>query len=524
MTKRLNLGPPPNSPPPRTAQDPPTAAVPPDAPNPDVETATPESARPGVLTWIGNWFQGIKRRFPRAQVNAAAPIGETGISASAPCEQQRARHQKAEREMAHQMMSIVNAIASPVPSPSTAIVRAALEAADVIPQLENAGGSLEGVADYLRLHLREQPRLLRKLDQALTARTDAIPQEMLQRMRRDDATPERAMRALIAIRAAVQDVSSETRIANARAAAKAANRAQLEALEETFSEKTRAIIASYHLPIGQTRTRELVRDWLDACNALNDLIAYGNNADIPVAGRYGLQRNHLAQLAKDAFASGALDSLNLSDAELGALLRGFETLGYPDVGREALTASLRTRLDVQRATYAQQLSVTLEELAEQSEPGRMLETLTALEQRCAASRSAAAILVETDPTLEASVGAGATEHTLIAHGLEALPDDTRFAIASNLSQPNSQALIAALHIGADLARDSNKWTLEGRLRTLAWLFEQIKSASSPHPCGTTEHDSTSAQLHRQYATEQLTDEARNALRGAFGFDIPAGHL
>ncbi len=298
-----------------------------------------------------------------------------------------------------------------------------------------------------------------------------------------------------------------------------------------------------------------------AATALRELETHRALHRLPILGKtqFVLQRSQIRSAAMAALESGHLDPSKLRGAQLLRLSRALHTLGIHDRAGPKLQAAEQEHLDRCRTVFQEKLGA-LVQLCSGNEAAPLLHALSGLEDASRALQSASlafnpgteapaesssiapGLLDSTSKRLpqdgpSSAIHAPGSESPLVTSVIGELPPSTRASLlARAFSEPETQALISSLQVGAHLARHGRETLMADRFDNMARLYKEVSREcaagqaslsledpqdsledpqENPAPAPGTPLD------HQKFAAANLTEATRRALGDAYALSVPA---
>jgi hypothetical protein len=297
--------------------------------------------------------------------------------------------------------------------------------------------------------------------------------------------------------------------------ASTAGRNRPDCLGKIFAAQAERFFAACNLPSGSSAAGGLmVREVSEMAATFTELKKYAgprgisNQAVVPLSLEN--VRASIGRLAQSPSADSAGVVLSeLSPSQALVLAAGLNALG----GRADLSLPSQQPkcVDAQSANYQQQMSTVLEQLVAGKNPHALLRALASLEQASVGLKAAVAAFHAPE---QGPAEAGRTAETAqMTRCLSDMPIPQREALSRALSHRSCQALISALHTGAELAAEARDAPLGARLSGMASLLGRIFTEA-----GQLAPDSPID--HPRFAAKKLTDKARDAFLELYELSLP----
>jgi hypothetical protein len=367
-------------------------------------------------------------------------------------------------------------------------------------------------------------RLLRLPEKDLVGLLPHIHSEDLARLKKLwTPKPEEPARALFAVEARI-----EAEIA-----------ARTPRLADTFREHARKLCDRYDWnasPRAQVDHKALQNDLVALAASLEELEAHCRLHGIasPLTGQERVYwREALAGLTARSFEPPHGSPQNLSSRELVRLSSAVHALGLPVLGdhlksvfRPAQKSCLARQRELFRTRFSEFVSCAKNTGTGAAETRPLLRALAELEQ---ASRELQDAHIAFDwedpahrpssskasgPALSRAAAARQAQAELIRECLAEIPTEAT-VLGARLGSKLHQGLIAALHVGADLASGVRERQLAERFANMAHVHEQVATAAGATPSG-----ASSPAENRKFAADNLPAAARRMLREDYGLAVP----
>ncbi len=249
---------------------------------------------------------------------------------------------------------------------------------------------------------------------------------------------------------------------------------------------------------------------------MHELQAHREIHELPSPGR-DRSRDLLRARVSALLSSGQIDLEGSSPRALMAVSTAAGRLGGPQSlitrTRDQREALIAARME----TYRLNVSPVLEKLRGGADPGSLLPALERLAEASISMKSARDILDSDTKVPRPPADAAGTESEVLADVIGALPAQDRVALALAMLDPQTQALVSALHVGAGLAFDAREANMGQRFANMAHLLEQVGREASAWLAQTA--PAVRGDSHFA-AARHLSEPGRQAFRNRYALVLP----